>query len=165
MMIPELRLLAIVGATVLALASAAVSLYWTLGGTALLDTVGGSLEQLARSRSEAALALGAATVLAKIIAAALSAALARPQRRRPLRLALFVTNGLACAVLILWGGANVVLGTLVLTGILRPGVEPDRRALWWHVAVWDLWFLVWGVLLGIAVATSVRTFETRPAKP
>ena len=26
----------------------------------------------------------------------------------------------------------------------------DRAALWWHVLVWDLWFLVWGVLLGVA---------------
>ncbi|MEA2497122.1 MAG: hypothetical protein QOJ29_5033, partial [Thermoleophilaceae bacterium] len=35
-------------AAALAFASAAVSLYWTLGGTALLDTVGGAVEDLAR---------------------------------------------------------------------------------------------------------------------
>jgi hypothetical protein len=29
--------------------------------------------------------------------------------------------------------------------------EVDRTALWWHVLVWDLWFVVWGVLLGMAV--------------
>jgi hypothetical protein len=37
----------------LALASAAVSLFWMLGGTALLDTVGGEIEELARERSAA----------------------------------------------------------------------------------------------------------------
>jgi hypothetical protein len=26
----------------------------------------------------------------------------------------------------------------------------DRTALRWHVLVWDLWFLVWGLLLGVA---------------
>jgi hypothetical protein len=35
-------------AAVLAFGSAAVSLYWTLGGTVLLDTVGGTFEHLAR---------------------------------------------------------------------------------------------------------------------
>jgi hypothetical protein len=40
-------------AAVLAWASAAVSLYWTLGGTRLLDTLGGSLEDLAQDRSVA----------------------------------------------------------------------------------------------------------------
>ena len=38
----------------LAVASAAFSLYWALGGTALLDTVGGEIEELARERAPAA---------------------------------------------------------------------------------------------------------------
>lgn len=38
-------------AAVLAFASAAVTLFWTLGGTVGLDTVGGHLEELARARS------------------------------------------------------------------------------------------------------------------
>jgi hypothetical protein len=37
----------------LAFASAAVSLFWTLGGTLLLDTVRGAIEDLARDRSAA----------------------------------------------------------------------------------------------------------------
>jgi hypothetical protein len=37
-----------------------------------------------------------------------------------------------------------------VTDIL-PTPEPvDRTALWWHLLVWDAWFLVWGVLLGVA---------------
>ena len=35
----------------LAFASAGVSAYWTMGGTLLLDTVGGAIENLARERS------------------------------------------------------------------------------------------------------------------
>ena len=59
-------------AALLAFASAAVTLYWTLGGTALLDTVGGEFEELARDRSAGAIALGTATVAAKKRAEALS---------------------------------------------------------------------------------------------
>src|SRR3954447_24869934 len=63
-------------AAVLALALALVSLYWTAGGTALLDTVGGAIEDLARERSPGSLALGGGTVLVKAIAGALALALA-----------------------------------------------------------------------------------------
>jgi hypothetical protein len=45
----------------LAFASAAVSLYRTVGGALLLDTVGGAIEDLARDRSCGAVALGTAT--------------------------------------------------------------------------------------------------------
>src|SRR4029450_1805310 len=42
----------------LAFSSAAVSLYWTLGGTALLDTLGGTFERLGRDRWTAGLGVG-----------------------------------------------------------------------------------------------------------
>jgi hypothetical protein len=43
-----------------------MSVFWTFGGTRLLDTVGGSIEKVARTRSLSALALGTATSQAKI---------------------------------------------------------------------------------------------------
>jgi hypothetical protein len=93
----------------LAFASAAVSLYWTAGGTALLDTVGGAIEELARERTPAALAVGAATVALK-----------------------------------------------VLGGAIAPSSDVDRRALHWHVLVWDMWFLVWGLALTLAIVAARR---------
>lgn len=39
---------------------------------------------------------------------------------------------------------------LVLGGVVEGPGAGDRGALWWHVLVWDLWFLLWGVLLGMA---------------
>jgi hypothetical protein len=65
-------------AAALAFASAAVSCYWTAGGTFLLDTVGGAIEELARERSLGAVALGAATVLLKVVAGVLALALLHP---------------------------------------------------------------------------------------
>src|SRR4051794_6171961 len=93
---------------VLALASALVSLYWTAGGTALLDTVGGAIEDLARERSPGWLALGGGTVLVKAIAGALALALAvaRPRASAVRRRVLLLANGAASAILCLWGGAK-----------------------------------------------------------
>ena len=34
----------------------------------------------------------------------------------------------------------------------HPGGSVDRTALRWHAGVWDLWFLVWGILLALATA-------------
>src|SRR5262245_44723825 len=65
-------------AAMLAFTSAAVSLYWTFGGTALLDTLGGTFERLARDRSTATLALGIGVVLVKIAGGLLALALVRP---------------------------------------------------------------------------------------
>jgi hypothetical protein len=53
-------------------------------------------------------------------------------------------------VLTAYGGLLVVVGTLVLTGLIRPSGPVDRTVLRWHVLLWDLWFLVWGLVLGVA---------------
>jgi hypothetical protein len=140
----------------LAFASAALSLYWTAGGKLLLDTVGGAIEDLARERSAGAIALGTATVLLKGAAGILALALVHvPSGGRRRRL-LFLTNGAASAILCVWGGANVVVGALVLGGAITPSADADRHALRWHVLVWDMWFLVWGLALAVAVATARR---------
>ena len=96
-------------AAALAVASAAVTAWWLAGGTALLDTVGGELESLARDRSPAALLLGAGVVVAKLVAAALALALLRrPARpgRRPAGPAL--ARAVLDAWFLLWGLALVV---------------------------------------------------------
>jgi hypothetical protein len=138
-------------AVALAFASAAFSAYWTAGGTALLGTVGGAIEELARDRTPVAVALGGVTVVAKLVAAFLVVALVRHPRRW-----MRVLCRLAGALLALWGAANVLLGGLVLTGVLDLGPIADERALRWHVLCWDLWFLVWGIALLVAVRTAGR---------
>jgi len=143
-------------AAVLAAASAVVSAYWTAGGTALLDTVGGAVEDLAQERGPAALALGCGVVVAKLGAAALALALlVRPGR------AVRVLALLAGGLLTLWGAANVLLGGAVLTGLLDVGPVTDERALRWHVLLWAAWFLVWGLALLVAVALTSRRWGQR----
>lgn len=97
-----------------------MSVFWTVGGTWLLDTVGGSIEKLARTRSPSALALGTAISLAKIGAALLALALIRPWGRHVPDRVLVGANMFASAVLVTWGGANVLAGALALTGAVSP---------------------------------------------
>jgi uncharacterized protein DUF3995 len=143
--------LAALAAAALAFASAAVSLYWTLGGTGLLDTVGGEIERLARERSAPAVAVIAATAVAKLLAGALALALPRSDRR-PLFLAA-IGGG---ALLALYGAVLVVAGALVLAGAIDPSDPVDEYALRWHVFVWDMWFVLWGVALALAGVLARR---------
>jgi hypothetical protein len=137
----------------LAFVSAATTGYWLLGGTALLDTVGGSVERLARDRGSAAFALAAVVVVIKSGAGILALLLLRPAWRGwRMIVALDI---FAAAVLCLWGGANVLVGALVLSGAIER-VDVNRHALRWHVFVWDAWFLVWGVALAVAVVGAIH---------
>jgi hypothetical protein len=51
------------------------SFYWALGGTAGLDTVGGAIEELARTRDPAGVALGLGAGLLKVAGGLLALAL------------------------------------------------------------------------------------------
>lgn len=54
------------------------------------------------------------------------------------------------------GGLNVLLGALVLSGAIHPGGGVDWTALRWHVGVWDLWFLAWGIFLTLGAIGYAR---------
>lgn len=79
-------------AAVLGIAYAMLSLYWAAGGTALLSTVGGSVEEIGRQGGLPAVALGLAAAGLKLAAGLLALALVRPWGRAIPRMWL-----LACA--------------------------------------------------------------------
>ena len=137
-------------ACALALLSAVPSFYWALGGTAALDTVGGTLEELGRARDPRGVALGVGAGLLKVAGGLLALALARPWGRALPRWLLLGAAWTASTVLTGYGGLLVAVGALVLTGVINPSGPVDRTALRWHVMLWDSWFLVWGLLLGVA---------------
>src|SRR5580693_4734594 len=141
------------------LAYAAVSVYWALGGTWLLDTVGGTLEQQVRTGNPGIiLAVSTAAVL-KVIGAIVPLAAvgvtsgqATIAGRRRMRLR--VLAWLEGAILTIYGLVLTVAGLLVQSGAIAPAASADRRALAWHAYLWDLWFLLWGVLVAAALARS-----------
>ena len=142
-------------AAALAFASAAVTAYWTAGGTLLLDTVGGTFEELGRARTATAIGVGVVVTAAKVAAGMLALAFARPPlalvRRHDNHRRLVRILGIAGGVLLAaYGGLLVLAGGLVLTGVMTPSTPVNERALRWHVFVWDLWFLLWGLALLVA---------------
>jgi hypothetical protein len=70
----------------------------------------------------------------------------------------------ARALLVVYGGVNVLHSALVLPGVIHPAGSVDRTALGWHVGVWDLWFLVWGISPAPATAGYWRRTATGPPR-
>lgn len=151
-------------ACALALLSAVPSFYWAFGGTAGLDTVGGAIEDLARTRDASGVALGVGAGILKIAGGLLALALVRPWGRAVPRRLLAGAAWAASVVLTAYGGLLVAVGALVLTGVISPAGPVDRTALRWHVMLWDLWFLIWGLLLGVAAWHYGRQSRDRGAR-
>jgi len=128
---------------------AAVSLYWAAGGKAGLSTVGGVAQTMARSGGAAASVVITVTVLLKTAGGLLALAMVMPWGTRLPRRALSVAGLAGSALLILYGAVEVAGEALAETGAIRPSA-PDWTALRWHLALWDPWFLVWGLLLAAA---------------
>jgi hypothetical protein len=147
-------------AAIVAFAYALMSLYWALGGHALISTIGGYVEQFARQGGAVPVLVALAATLAKVAGALLALALVRPWGRVVPRRWLLTVSAGASALLVVYGGLTVLLGALVLSGVLHPAGSVDRTALRWHVGVWDLWFLVWGILLALATAGYWRRTVT-----
>jgi hypothetical protein len=140
-------------AAALAFASAAVTAFWLLGGTFGLDTVGGEIEEQARERSAAAVAVLAATLIVKLAAGGLALALADSRvRDKRLLITLGYVGGIGLA---LYGGVLVVGGLLALAGV-GDSSGRDEYALRWHVFFWDPWFFAWGVALAAAARHARR---------
>ena len=137
-------------ALVLGAAFAGISLYWGLGGTAMLDTVGGALAAGGRAGTLATTSLVWAAVVLKMVAATLPMALVGSHFRvcsdrwqRRLRLLVWAQ----ALVLTGYGLVQCVVGWLVQFGVIRTPVTDDHHALAWHAWLWDPWFLLWGLLV------------------
>ena len=143
-------------AAVVAFAYALVSLYWAVGGHRLVSTVGGYVAHFARQGGAVPVVLALAATAAKVAGGLLALALVRPWGRVIPRRWLLAGATAASVLLVGYGGLSVLLGALVLSGVIHPAGGVDRMALRWHVGVWDLWFLVWGILLALATVSYWR---------
>ena len=143
-------------------ASAAVSAYWALGGTALLDTIGGEIERWGRQRSAGVAVALWTIVVCKLIAAGLPlvAAGVGGSRLPAWTRARWIRQlGWAAAVgLTVYGGVLTVAGLLVESGVLDRAADADEHALAWHANFWDPWFAVWGAAFAVAMWRSRPPF-------
>jgi hypothetical protein len=74
-----------------------------------------------------------AAALAKVAGSLLALALVRPWGRVVPRGWLLLGSAAVSALLAVYGGLNVLLGALVLSGVIHPAGSVDRTALRWHV--------------------------------
>ncbi len=149
-------------ALLVGLAYAAVSVYWGLGGTWLLDTVGGALAEHGRADGTgAAVAVWAAAGL-KMAAAVLpmlaAGGILAPAPARPWRRLLRVLAWIEAAILTSYGLVLTTAGLLVQSGVIARSAHADDRGLFWHAYLWDPWFLLWGLLVTTAL---LRTRQSR----
>lgn len=139
-----------------ALIFAVLTLFWALGGTFLLDTIGQQVLRLARARDTTFVVAGWVSALLKVAGAVLALALVQPWGGRIPRRLLLGTATTGAVVLVLYGGLQIVVQVLVLVGVVATSQEMDRRGFYGHLFIWDPWFLVWGVLLGWATFGYAR---------
>jgi uncharacterized protein DUF3995 len=141
-------------ACLIGLLYAAISVYWGVGGTWLVDTIGGSLARLGRERNAAVITAVWAAAVLKLTAAILPllvvAELSSPRVNRAARLLAWI----AAAILTAYGAVLTTSGLLVQTNIIHASATADHRALEWHAYLWDPWFLVWGLLIATALLRS-----------
>ncbi len=130
--------------------SAIVSLYWTFGGTIGIRSVGGKIADLAASATAGATALALGAAVLKLLGVGFAFVLAGQLGRRLPPRWVIIAGWVAAAVLIVYGAANMIGAALALTGVVNSS-GADRYALAWHLGLWDLIFLLWGVFLGMAV--------------
>ena len=151
-------------ACVAGLAYAAISVYWALGGTWLVDTVAGTLGQQGRAGNPGIILAVSAAAALKIIGAIvpLAAVGVTPGQATTTRGGqMRVLAWLEAAILTIYGLVLTGAGLLVQSSVIASAASADHRALAWHAYLWDPWFLLWGALV---TAALVRSRQPRTAR-
>jgi len=132
-------------------AFAAVSAYWAVGGTWLLDTLGGSLERQTRAGGASAVVVLLTVAVVKLVAAVLPLLALRRLTRSAWDRYAWALAWAEAAVLTVYGVVYTGVGLLVQAGVIDVAVIANRRALAWHAYLWDPWFLIWGLVVAGAL--------------
>ncbi|HWE64116.1 MAG TPA: DUF3995 domain-containing protein [Chloroflexota bacterium] len=147
-----------------ALVFAGLSFYWAVGGTVGSDTIGPALTRPVAAGDPAWIALLWATGVLKVLLGILALALVCPWGRLLPRLPLLVTVWGASAVMALYEGlASLVQHALMAAGVVDVPQGLGETAMRWHLLLWDPWWLLGGILLGVAAWGYQR--RSRPAVP
>jgi hypothetical protein len=156
------RLLAVLAAA-WAFLFAAMSFYWAAGGMTGVETLGNEIERLARDREPGFVAEVWVTGVLKVLGGLLALALVRQWGpgfpRRVAEIAVLIVG----IGLTLYGVANLVQHGLMEAGAVDvpDGLGPD--AVTWHLALWDPWWILGGILF-LAAGWSARRARAAQAK-
>lgn len=121
---------------------AGFSLYWALGGTWLLNTVGQVATTITQRGARFTVLFLLGVALFKALAA--SFPVLNAYGTLPWSGLWRSISWIGGLLLILYGAVNTITAWLVLLGIIVPA-SYDRPALLGHAALWDPLFLIWGL--------------------
>lgn len=141
-----------------AVAFAAISFYWAAGGTIGVNTNAPAITThvLARDPSWIAIMWGAGVL--KVIAGLLALALVRPWGRAiPHWLLLTAAWGAVAIMGVYEGGASLIQHALMVAGVIGTPEGLGATSARWHLLLWDPWWLIGGILFGIAAWEYRRT--------
>lgn len=145
----------LVAASVLGTIHAGFSLYWAGGGTLLVWSLGSNLVDTFRGREWLLAPIGAVKLLAAV------GPLVLDRSDWPARRAARSACWLGAVLLMIWGGANTAVGSLVLAGVIQPDAGFDRPGMIGHAYLWDPLFLAWGAALTVGLLASHRQATRR----
>lgn len=144
-----------ISAAIWALLFASTNLYWGLGGTFGVETLGQGIAEMANARDAELLLINWISVGGKFALGLLALALLRPWSKR-ISSALHICTWIAGALLTFYGAGNLIQHVLMLTGsipVARLLGSPD--AVRWHMFLWDPLWLIGGVLF-LLLANNYR---------
>ena len=127
---------------------AGFSAYWGLGGTWLLETLGTAVVTAFAGVRWLLMAVAAVKLAAAVIPLVVIA------RGGPLLRVVRIVSWAGAAILLLWGGAGMIVAQLVLAGAIDAGQAHDRMGMIGHAWLWDPLFVLWGAAL---IAGLLRT--------
>jgi hypothetical protein len=129
---------------------AGFSLYWAIGGSWLLDTVGEGALELQRMHPWGAAALLVVVGAIKAAGAVLPLVVEWGSGVRLRRVVRFI-SWIGGSFLVVYGSVYATLSTAVLTGVITLSGSVDRRGLLGHAMLWDPLFAVWGATLVVGL--------------
>ncbi|PNG90134.1 DUF3995 domain-containing protein [Streptomyces malaysiensis] len=151
-------------AAVLAVVFGLFSFYWAAGGTFGLDTLGAAIQRMAERRDSGFIAVVWITGALKVAGGLFSLSLVRPWGRVVPRPLMLLAGWGGAALLTVYGALQVGSLSLVASGVLTPSDPVEWKPLLWRLFVWDMSFLVWGILLFLATRTYVMNHPRRPER-
>ena len=140
---------------------AALSFYWALGGSFLYRTQSPQIRELATQSWF--LAVVWLTGLLKVAAGLFALSLVqRWGKRVPVWLRRAASWGIGL-VLTLYGGVNLAVRGLMALGVLETPASMRSAAAWWHLVLWDPWFVLGGAFF-LAAAWRFGRIKQHPVQ-
>jgi hypothetical protein len=139
------------GAAAWSILFAAMSAFWALGGTLGLDTLGNEIERDARAREPDVIALVWVTALLKLVGAALA-----------------IATWIVGLGVLAYALASFAQHGLMKADVVDTPVALGSSAVGWHLALWDPFWLLGGLLFIAAARQAGRVSSgasARSARP